>query len=333
MNRHTRRTGFTLIELLVVIAIIAILIGLLLPAVQKVREAAARTRSANNMKQIALACHAYESANKSMPPYLSSNYSYDIYWNWTGAQNGAYFAILPYVEQSAIYEAARTGTNTFDSSKVAEQVIRVFINPTDPTVGADGRVKVMVTDYSSWPYKTNEYLRGASGYAINTSILGYEYSVSYAFWPDYNYSYRDTALLERRAQDGVSNVMLLIEHNSACTGSFPDYYYSWGYAPATATWRSPAGFQGYYYNYKSWGYQYGTPQSVRFGATLNNCDYTFSWGDYGYVSVYQINAPRTGSVLVAMADASVRSVSSNVGPYAFAIAAGPSDGEPLDPNF
>jgi prepilin-type N-terminal cleavage/methylation domain-containing protein len=333
MNRHTRRTGFTLIELLVVIAIIAILIGLLLPAVQKVREAATRTRSANNMKQIALACHAYESANKSMPPYVSSSYSYDIYWNWTGAENGAYFAILPYVEQSAIYEAARTGTNTFDSSKVAEQVIRVFINPSDPTVGADGRVKVKVTNYRSWPYTTEEYNRGASGYAINTSILGYEYSVSYAFWPDYNYSYRDTALLERRAQDGVSNVMLLIEHNSVCTAGFPDYYYSWGYAPAIATWRSPAAFWGYYYNYKSWGYQYGYPESVRFGANLNNCDFGYSWGDYGYVDVYRINAPRTGSVLVAMADGSVRSVSSNVGPYAFAIAAGPNDGEPLDPNF
>jgi prepilin-type N-terminal cleavage/methylation domain-containing protein len=93
--KHAGRPAFTLIELLVVIAIIAILIGLLVPAVQKVRDAASRLQCSNNVKQVALACHSFHDTYKKLPP-ASGNIGTSV--------GSAHYFLLPYVEQGPLYQ-------------------------------------------------------------------------------------------------------------------------------------------------------------------------------------------------------------------------------------
>ena len=144
LTKHfASKKAFTLIELLVVIAIIAILIGLLLPAVQKVREAAAKAQSKNNLKQLALAVHNCHDQFQITPPM------YGVVGTQVagsgaggGGQASLFFNLLPYIEQEAVFKLGK------DAGRSA--VIKGLNNPLDPTWSANNGVYTLPATVPIW---------------------------------------------------------------------------------------------------------------------------------------------------------------------------------------
>ncbi len=169
-----RRRGFTLIELLVVIAIIAILIGLLLPAVQKVRESAARTKCQNNLKQLGLGCHLYQDTYKKLPPgWLTTGVAEAPSPGWTWAT-----LIMPYIEQGNLYTSmgvdAKTpnGPNNAANSVGAMQTkVAIYRCPSD-TMSDTNPLWSVTLPSGNVQAATNNYVCNRAVFGPNRTTTG-----------------------------------------------------------------------------------------------------------------------------------------------------------------